>query len=417
MKTSRIFYGYWVLLACFLLSVISAGCGLISFSLFVTSLQTAFYWSRTEIMTGFTVLVICAGISSPVIGHLVHRYGARKIVSLGVLSPYIGFILLSQMNELWQFYIGYILIGFGFATMGPVIGTLIVSNWFIRRRGMAIGAMLMGAGTAGIIFIPLVLVYLLPNLGWSNTYLTFAVITGGVAIPLAALVIRTKPADMGLLPDGRDASKIDGIDETRATEGLPFKNALTTQAFWLQAVAILFLSSHMGIVQNQVPHFEDLGFAAGIVASAMSIVSIVSTIGNLVFGWLYDLIKIKIVAMLSLILLVLGIIVLISIKSSSPAWLIWTYATILGLGLGGMMPCISLLTSTNFGLLSYGTIFGALNFFHLVGAGTAPIVYGYLFDRVGSYQWAFIGTAIIIALSIPAILAIRRPKSHSMQST
>ena len=416
MKTSRIFYGYWVLLASFLLSVIITGCGLTSFSLFVTSLERTFYWSRTEIMTGFTMFLMCAGISSPLIGHLVHRYGARKVVSLGALSPCIGFILLSQMNELWQFYIGYILIGLGFAAMGPVIGTLIVSNWFIRRRGMAIGAILMGAGTAGMVFIPLVLVYLLPSLGWSDTYLTFAVITGGVAIPLAALVIRTKPADMGLLPDGVDASEINGIDETRATEGLPFKSALTTQAFWMLGFVTLFLSIHIGVMQNQVPHLEDLGFTAGIVASAMSIVSIVSTIGNLVFGWLYDLIKIKIAAILATSLLALGVIVLISIKTSSPAWLIWTYATILGLGVGGTMPSISLLTSTNFGLLSYGTIFGTLSFIHMVGAGTAPIVYGYLFDRVGSYQWAFIGTAIIVALAIPAILAIRRPKSYSTQS-
>ena len=166
----------------------------------------------------------------------------------------------------------------------------------------------------------------------------------------------------------------------------------------------------MGIVQNQVPHLEDLGFAAGIVASAMSIFSIVSTIGNLVFGWLYDLIKVKIAAVLAFGLIITGIILLITIKSSSPAWLTWTYATILGLGIGGMMPCIALLTSTNFGLHSYGTIFGALATFTMVGGGTAPIVYGYLFDTTGTYEWAFIVTAVVTALSIPFILAIKRPK-------
>jgi MFS family permease len=413
LKTSRIFYGYWVLLASFLLTIISAGCGPVSFSFFVTSLETAFNWSRTEIMTGFTVFFICGAISSPLFGRLVHQYGARKVVSLGTLLPCIGFVMLSQMNNLWHFYIGYILIGFGVAAMGPVITTLIVSNWFIRRRGAAIGALSMGVGIAGMIFTPLVIIYLLPNLGWSSTYLTFAAITGGLAIPLAILVIRTEPADMGLLPDGQDASKIEGIDETIASEGLPFKSALGTTAFWLLAAAILFQSVHMGVIQNQVPHLEDLGFSSGIVASAMSIVAIVSTIGNIIFGWLCDKIKVKIAAVLTIGLVIIGIILLITIKISSPAWLIWAYATILGLGMGGMMPYTSLLVSTNFGLYSYGTIFGALSTFHMVGAGTAPIVYGYLFDRVGSYQWAFIVTAILIALAIPVILAIRRPESLS----
>ncbi len=414
MKISRTFYGYWVLAACFLLNVISAGCGPISFSFFVTSLEKALNWSRTEIMTGFTLFFICAAISAPFSGRMVHHYGARKVISLGALSACIGYILLSQMSGLWQYYIGYALIGTGVAATGPVITTLIISNWFIHRRGMAIGAMSMGAGTAGMIFTPLVIIYLLPNLGWSQSYLIFAAITGGLAIPLAALVIRTKPADMGLLPDGRDASKIDGIGEavTPATEGLTFKMAFTTQAFWLLAVAIFFISTHMGVMQNQIPHLEDLGFAAGIVASAMSIVAIMSIIGTLIFGWLCDKIKVKFAGVIGVTLLTISIVLLININITSPAWLIWTYATILGLGIGGWMPTMSLLASANFGLLAYGTIYGALNAFQSIGAAAAPILSGYLFDRTGTYDMAFLITAIVIALGIPVILAVRRPTSR-----
>lgn len=419
MKISRIFYGYRVLAACFLLNVISAGCGPISFSFFVTSLERALYWSRTEIMTGFTLFFICAAISAPFSGRLVHRYGARKVVSLGALSSCAGYVLLSQLSGLWQYYIGYALIGAGVAATGPVITTLIVSNWFIRRRGMAIGAMSMGAGTAGMIFTPLVIVYLLPNLGWSQTYLVFAAITGLLAIPVAALVIRTKPADMGQLPDGRDASEIDGIeaDRTLATGGITFKNALATQAFWLLAVAIFFISTHMGVMQNQIPHLEDLGFTAGIVASAMSIVAVTSTLGTLLFGWLSDRIKVKISGSISVVLLTISIILLLNININSPALLIWTYATILGLGIGGWMPTMSLLASANFGLIAYGTIYGALNAFQSIGAAAAPIMSGYLFDRTGTYDLAFLITAIAIALGIPIILAIRRPKTYSTLNT
>lgn len=407
----KIFYGYWVLAVCFLLNVISAGCGPISFSFFVTSLERSLNWSRTEIMTAFTLLFICSAIGAPLSGRLVHRHGGRRVISLGAMTACIGYILISQMNDLWQYYIGYSLIGFGVAAMGPVITTLIVSNWFIRRRGMAIGAMSMGAGTAGLLFTPLVIVYLIPNLGWSNTYLTFAAITAIFPIPLAALVIRTEPADMGLLPDGRNASKIPIINEviTTATEGLRFKSALSTSAFWLLAVAILFISTHMGVMQNLIPHLEDLGFTAGIVASAMSIIAMMSALGTLIFGWLSDRIKVKTAGIIGIVLIIISIMLLLYIDVSSPAWLIWTYATILGLGIGGWMTTMSLLTSSNFGLTAYGTIYGALIAFQSVGAAVAPIFSGYFYDRTGSYDLAFITMLVIIVLGIPMVLAIRRP--------
>ena len=107
-------------------------------------------------------------------------------------------------------------------------------------------------------------------------------------------------------------------------------------------------------------------------------------------------------------------IILIQINASSPAWLIWMYAVILGTGIGGWMPTMSLLASSNFGLIAYGTIYGVIHTFQSMGAGVAPIISGYLFDRTGSYQWAFITTAVVIALSIPIILAIRRPKAYTL---
>jgi MFS family permease len=362
-------------------------------------------------MTSFTLFFVCSAIGAPLAGRLVHSYGSRKIISLGALICALGYLLISRMSDLWQYYISYAIIGFGVSATGPVITTLIVSNWFVRRRGMAIGAMSMGAGTAGLVFTPLVIVYLIPNLGWSNTFLVFAAVTAIISIPLGALVMRTKPADAGLLPDGEDASKIVGIDDamTIAAAGLPFKNALSTRTFWLLGIAILFISSHMGVMQNQIPHLEDLGFTAGIVASVMSIVAILSALGTLIFGWLSDRIKVKTASIIAVVLISISIVLLLYINIHSPTWLVWAYATMLGLGIGGWMTAMSLLTSSNFGLVAYGTIFGVLNAFQSTGAAIAPIFSGYFYDRYGNYHLAFITMLIIIALGIPIILAIRRP--------
>jgi len=419
LKISKIFYGYWVLAACFLMNVISAGCGPISFSFFVTSLEKSLEWSRTEIMTAFTLFFICSAISGPFAGRLVHHYGARKVISAGALIACFGYALLSQTSQYWHFYIGYALVGIGVASTGPVITTLVISNWFVRRRGMAIGALSMGPGTAGLLFTFLVIIYLLPNLGWNNTYLIYAAITGGIGIPLAALVIRTKPADMKLLADGKATTDAAGIDIEAAvtTQGVSFKNAVTTQAFWMVGFAILFVSTHMGVMQSQVPHLEDLGFSPGVVASTMSIVAVTSAMGPLLFGWLSDRIKVKSTGIIAVSLLTISIVILIQVTASTPSWFIWMYAAILGLGVGGWMPTMSLLASTNFGLMAYGTIYGALNAFQSMGAAVAPIFFGYFYDTRGTFEIAFILTAILVALGIPTILAIRRPKFHPVVST
>lgn len=363
-------------------------------------------------MTAFTLFFICTAISGPFAGRLVHHYGARKVISLGALAACIGYALLSQTSQHWHFYTGYALVGIGVASTGPVITTFVISNWFVRRRGMAIGALSMGPGTAGLLFTPLVIIYLLPNLGWNNTYLIYAAISGVIGIPLAALVIRTEPADIRLLADGKATAETATIDIEAAviTQGISFKNATTTQAFWLVGFAILFVSTHMGVMQSQVPHLEDLGFSPGVVASTMSIVAVTSAMGPLLFGWLSDRIKIKSTAILAVTLLTISIVILIQVTANTPSWLIWMYAMILGLGVGGWMPTMSLLTSTNFGLLAYGTIYGALNAFQSIGAAVAPIFSGYFYDTRGTFELAFILTAILVALGIPVILAIRRPK-------
>ncbi len=412
---SRIFYGYWVLVACLLLNIVGSGCGPIGFSFFVTSLERSLGWSRTEIMTAFMVFFICSAISAPLAGRMVHRYGARTVVTLGGTSATIGYIIISQMNALWHYYVGYAFIGFGVASIGPVVGTLIVSNWFILNRGLAVGTMSMGPGTAGLILTPTVIIYLLPTIGWSNTYLVFAAITAVVTIPLGALVIRTEPAVMGLYPDGGTTPGLSGASEniSPATQGLPFKTALSTAAFWLLSFAILFVSSHMGVMQSQLPHLEDLGFTPGIVASAMIIVSVLSALGPVIFGWLSDRFKVKTTSIISIFLITISVILLLQVNIESPTWLIWTYAILLGLGVGGWMTSMALLTSYNFGLLAYGVIYGVITAFQSIGAAVAPIIFGYYYDSTGSYHQAFIITIIIVALGMPLILVTRRPRQRS----
>jgi len=412
-KKPKVFYGYWILSVTFLCACITSGSGVYAFSLFVKPLQVDFNWSRGEIMFAFTLLLLVVGLASPFVGRVVDRYGAREVISIGVLVVGLGFVLLSVMNNLWYFYLGYAVIGGGMAAAGLVPTTAVVSNWFKKRRGTAIGIMAAGIGAGGLTLAPLVGGYLIPNFGWRASYLAMALLTW-ILIPFTFLVIKTKPADMGLYPDGIDASEAVAGTEVSlsASRGLTLRMALATSTFWLIAVSfLLHLFSQMGTVQSQVPHLEDIGFSAATAATTLGGIGLGSLIGKFGFGWLCDRIQAKYACSIGIGLQLAGIIVLMNIGPASSLATIWLYVILFGLGVGGWLPTLSMLISTNFGLASYGAIFGFVTLIREIGTATGPLMAGYMYDAMNTYSWVFIIFLALYAIAMPAVLAVRRPKS------
>ena len=412
-KKPKVFYGYRVVVAAFFCVFIMSGCGFYAFSLFVKPLQADFGWNRGGIMAAFAVYFLVMGVASPFVGRLVDRYGARKVIAIGAVIGGLGFILLSLMNNLWYFYGGYIVTGIGMAAIGAVPATAVVSNWFKKRRGTALGLMSAGVGAGGFALAPLVGGYLTPNFGWRVSYLALALLTW-MLIPLVLLVIKTKPADMGLYPDGMPAPEAVAVTEASlsASEGLSLKMALATPALWLIAVSFLASAfSHVGVIQNQVPYLEDIGFPVVAAAGALGGVGLGSLIGKLGFGWLCDRIQPKYACCISLVLQLVSIIILMSVQPVSPLAIIWLYAIVMGLGAGGWLPTMSMLISASFGSASYGAIFGMVILTQSVGIATGPLMAGYMYDTMNTYHWAFIILSALYIAAIPAVLAVRRPKS------
>ena len=412
-KRPKFFYGYWIVLVAFLCLFITGGAGYFAFSLFVKPLQADLGWSRGGIMAAFTILFIIQAVASPFTGRMVDRYGARRVISIGALMAGIGFVLLSLMNELWHFYLSYVLVGIGMVAIGQVPTTAIVSNWFQKKRGLVIGIMSTGLGVGGFALAPLVGGYLIPNFGWRESYLALAILTCVLVIPLTLSVVRTKPADVGLYPDGAETSDVDNMAEAlpSASEGLTLRMALAIPAFWLIAVSFLASSfSHVGVVQSQVPYLADIGFSVATAATALGVIGLASAIGKFGFGWLCDRIPPKYAWLIGLGFRLAGIIVIMNIGTTSPLAMIWLYAILMGLGAGAWLPTMSMLTSTHFGLASYGTIFGAVSLFQNTGIATGPLLAGLMYDAMNTYRWAFIIFLAFSTIAIPAILVLRRPK-------
>jgi len=417
LKLPKFFYGYWILVATFICLLVMSGCNYWAFSLFVKPLQSDLGWSRGTIMAAFTIFLLVTGVTSPFIGRIIDRYGAKKAIFIGALVSGLALASLGLLNDSWHFYLAYAVIGIGQAAMGPVAQSSIVSNWFKKKRGFAIGVMSTGIGAGGFTLAPIIGGYLIPNLGWELSYIVLAIITWALVIPLALFVIKTKPAEMGLYPDGLAIPETTKSNKNLnpATEGLTLRMALATSAFWLIAVSFLTTAfSQVGVTQSQVNHLGDIGFSTTLAATIHGFVGLVSGIGKFGFGWLCDRIAPKYAAALGHSLIAAGILILVNLKPTSPSILIWLYVIIFGMGLGAWLPTMSILTSTNFGLVSYGAIFGMMTLAQSIGASIGPLIAGTIYDTAQSYHSVFIIFLALYAIAIPTMLLVRRPKALSL---
>ncbi len=238
----RPFYGYWIVLAAFLCNIITFGCGFYAFSLFVTPLQQQLGWGRGDVMAGFTIFFLTTGFVAPEAGRMVDRDGARVVMAAGAAIAGIGFVVLFSMSALWEYYLGYAIVGLGMAGTGQIPTSAVTSNWFEKRRGTMVGLMASGVGVGGLVLAPVVGTYLLPTLGWSKTFLVLGILCWAVIIPLAILVMRTRPEEKGLRAYGAtDRASSTGAEVPVAKSGVSLKVAAGTMTFWL--IVVTFLSA------------------------------------------------------------------------------------------------------------------------------------------------------------------------------
>jgi MFS family permease len=409
----RIFYGYYLVAATFAFMLICIGCGSYAFSLFVRPLEASFGWGRGQVMLGFTIFFLTMGVTSPVVGRFVDRYGARTVIPVGAAVMGLGFVIVSQMSQLFVFYLGYVLVGAGASGMGQVPSSAIISNWFKKRRGTAIGLMAAGIGAGGFVMAPVV-GYVITQFGWRTAYFSMAVIIWVVSIPLALLFVRTKPSEMGLYPDGasKPPAELAETSEVLNPPGFTLKQAMRTPTFWFIFASFLFgCFGGMGLTQSPVPFFEDIGYSTQTAAAALGASGVASAVGKVTFGWLCDRMQPKHAWAIGLALQAGAALVLLSISGDSSLGLIWMWAALLGLGAGAWLPTLSMLGSTNFGLLAYGAIFGALNLAQSAGAAIGPFFAGLVYDATDTYHWVFVTFALMYAVAIPAILLVKKPSA------
>ena len=403
--SGRLFYGWRVAGASFLNLFAIVGIMYYSFPVFYKPLIDEFQWTRAQVTAGFAVSIIFIGplfgISA---GFLIDRFGPKRILLLGLLSAGAAFLGYGFMTALWMFYLLYFLQTAGYVTAGPIPNQVLISRWFDRWRGRAMGLAYIGAGVGGAI-APVLAQFLVSHVGWRGA---MHIISAGillVLVPVSLLVIKNRPADLGLRPDGEEVGEKEALSAAAEGRLLGLREVLGTREFWLIALgSFLSVGAIGGIIQHFVLFLRDRQFAPEKAAGVMSFLLISSILGRLVMGWLADRIAKKYVMLIAFSAVAAAVPVLYAPGLTK---LVYVFAFVFGFGMGADYMLIPLLTAECFGVRSLGKIMGIVITTDSLGQALAPVLVGRLYDLNRNYDLAFALVAVAAAVGAIAVLFIR----------
>ncbi|MGD8293786.1 MAG: MFS transporter [Desulfobacterales bacterium] len=393
--TKTVFYGWWVVLACSLISFYVAGSIFFGFTAFFEPIAEEFSWSYTQISFAVSLRGLEMGIFAPIVGFLVDRFGPRKVIFSGTIMVGIGLLSLSFTQSLAMFYGAILLLAFGAGGCTSVVTMTAVVNWFHKKAGIALGVAGSGIGASGLMV--LLIVYLIDNFDWRTTLIILALGMWAIGIPLA-LIIRNKPEDYGYLPDGQtQAVSVQNHEVQEKSVEVSLKQALKQKTFlYLNLVEALRMMTLMAVFTHVMPYLSSVGMqraSASIIAGAIPVLSIIGRFG---FGWLGDYYDKKHVMMLTLGLIILGI---LTFSFMHMRWMIIPFLLLFPLGHGGSMVLRGSILREYFGRNSFGKMIGIIMGSSSIGGIVGPTLAGWSYDTWGSYQhiWYVFAGLLIIA--------------------
>jgi MFS family permease len=417
MRTPRgFFFGWYVVLSCFVTLFLTSGAGFFTFSVFMIPLEDSFQASRTAITAVNSVTALVAGFAAPLVGILLHSWGPRKVIGIGAAVAGGAFLLMSTATALWHLYLFAFLLGCGLAATTIIPNQTLVSDWFVRRRGTAMGIVMIGLALGGVVFAPLAH-DLIQAFGWRSAYLVFGAVIPAVIVPLAILVVRRSPESIGLRPDGDRDERIQ--IESDATEGAPedatgltVSEAIRTGSFWnlffvrfFMVMGTATIAAHIVpiVVASEYGTVEGHDAAMMIGSRAIRDFLIVSIAGKLIGGYMAERLSKRLVLALQFVLMVAAAAVLFKLENSSVLYL---FVLLYGIGNGGAV-VYPLIVAENFGLRAFSKILGIMGIPLTLGAAVGQMGAARIFDAAESYVGVFIGLMLVNGICVVLVSRAR----------
>ena len=429
MRPRSIFYGWWLSGLAGMVMVISAVPVFHGMAVWSVALRDHFGWSATQLGAALSLTRAEGALMGPIEGYLADKLGTRRMVLIGLLVLVGAFVLFSQVDSLWMFYLAFIFMSLGQGLGGWVPLMTMLNHWFSRQRGTAMGISMSVMTGGALLVVPAIAwaVEVDPDtqsaaLGWRTTAMVIAgvILVGALVLPL---LIRTRPQDMGLLPDGDAAEAPPPVMRAPTPEEeaaslppepeLTVRQALRTQAFWCIAfghgfasMIILAIMSHLGLMMTEI------GYSLQTVAWVVSLYNFVALPFQFAGGYIGDRIPTNVALFLFTALQGMAV-VLITINTS--LYMFYVFAILFGIGFGGRTPLTTAIRGEYFGRASFGSILGIstvpMNILLLISAPMA----GFMRDQMGDYQWAFLTLAILNGVGAVLFLIARKPRLPAVQ--
>ncbi len=392
-KSGKVFYGWWIVVVAGIgLSVHAAPILIFTFGVFLKSFSQEFSWSRGQVSLAASLFTLGIAVAAPFLGRLVDRFSARRVILPATLLFGVGVLSLYFLSaHLWHFYTIFLFMGVVGSGTTAVPYSKVISRWFDRQRGLALGLALVG-GSVGISVMPSLAQALITSMGWRSTYVFLGLLTMGITLPVVGLFLTETPQMMGLWPDGEARAAATAAKKFEPEPGFSSREARHTATFWvLVSAAFLISASFVGCLINLVPLLTDRGVSAQSAAFATSVGAGGALLARAGTGYLLDRFFVAYVAVPFFCGSALGILLL---WSGVVGGLAFVAAVLVGLGQGAEFDILPYAISRYFGLRAFGEIYGYTFAAVTLGAALGPLVMGVSFDATGSYSLALISFAV-----------------------
>jgi len=394
-----VFYGWFVLAASVVIELFGLGFGIFAVTtVYPYIIDTFPTWSRTVVFAPSSIIIGAVGLMSPLTGYLVDRFPIRRLFALGIMVQAVALILFSQVQTPTHYFASSALLGLGMSTVTILPNQVLVSRWFHQRVGLVNG-ILLGATALGAAIAPALVTRIIVASDWRSAFQLMSLLAFFPPMLAALLVVRDRPADLGLHPYGH-GHKATLQDEERTQWTL--QEAWRTRTFWALAAAI-FLGGMPCYSYNKhiLVHLKEIGYTPIQAADYKSLFFFVSACSRVSFGWLCDRFDKRNTVLVHFLLIGLGYPLLLLVPEQPE--LLVPCLVIVGLGYGGLLPSMPILTVHYFGRAHLGRILGTYKVFYDIAAASAPVLTASLYD---AYQTYFVADAVNAGLAWVGIFIV-----------
>ncbi len=342
-----------------------------------------------------------AGFLAPIAGYLLTKISTKIMMCIGCVILGGALVIYSQANSSGIVYLAHSLLGTALGFVGVLVNTVLISNWFRRNRGLAMGIALTGTSFGGAL-IPQIATPLITSYGWRTAMISVSLLVWLILLPATIFLVKSRPSDIGLLPDGYNTSNVEGENKSFEMTGMTLLEAISTPTFWIFSICAALIFYGIFVVSQQLNLYlqsPKVGFTLQQAGNAQSAMFLASIVGKFLFGFLSDRFKATRVMLFGAALMFASTLVLLNLSAET----VLLFAIPFGLTYGGIFVLLQLLVADYFGLKNLGTILGAVTVIETIGGAAGTRITGMIADaNGGDYSKGF--TLLILTTGISLLL-------------